>query len=38
MQIYLKSEQACQVEQTDSFRVLFSLVFFPNWMPLALET
>lgn len=33
MQMYLKSEQAGQVEQTDSFRVLFSLVFFLNWMP-----
>lgn len=33
MQMYLKSEQAGQVEQTDSFQVLFSLVFFLNWMP-----
>lgn len=37
MQMYLKSEQAGQVEQTDSFRVLFSLVFFLNWMPLVGE-
>lgn len=37
MQMYLKSEQAGQVEQTDSFRVLFSLVFFLNWMPFVGE-
>lgn len=35
--MYLKSEQAGQVEQTDSFRVLFSLVFFLNWMPFVGE-